>query len=126
MLPTLTGVTINNPGDDSTHRMTIQMTLISGGGGTTTIKNMSFNPPLALNVTTPAVGAPWTIDVENFFLSRAGDLTTNWQNSISRAGPSAFWFEFKKGDNLITVDSRFGQGSFNNLQTAFTFYPLYI
>lgn len=123
---TLSGVNINNPGDDYTHRMSIQVNFLSGGGGSTVIKNMSYSPPITLSVPTPGVGIPWTIDVENFFLSRAGDLTTNWQNSINRSGPSAFWFEFKKGNNLIVVDSRFGDGSFNSLQVAFTYYPLYI
>jgi hypothetical protein len=123
---TLSGVTINNPGDDFTHRMTIQMNFLSGGGGSSILKNMSYNPPLTLSVPTPGAGIPWTIDVENFFLSRAGDLTTNWQNSLNRSGPSAFWFEFKKGANTIVFDSRFGDGSFNSIQAVFTYYPLYL
>jgi len=121
------GTTIVNPGDDFTHRMSIQINpIFIGGGGSTTLRNNSYSPPISLSVPTPQPGIPWTVDVENFFLVRAGDLTTNWQNYINRSGPSAFWFEFKKGNNVISLDSRYGQGSFNNIQVIFTFYPLYL
>jgi len=127
MSGTLTGFTINNPGDDFTHRMSIQINpIVIGGGGSTVLRNNSYSPPIVLQVPTPQTGIPWTVDVENFFLSKAGDLTTNWQNSINRSGPSAFWFEFKKGNNVIILDSRYGQGSFNSIQAIFTFYPLYL
>jgi len=123
----LAGATVNNPGDDSTTRMTIQVVpQLIGGGGTTTISNITFTPELKFSVPTPSPGIPWTVDVPNFFLARGGDFTTNWQTSLNRSGPSPFWMELKRGNNTITVNSRYGDGGFNSIQLIFTFYPLYL
>lgn len=127
----LSGATLTNPGDDTTVKIIIQVTMgFPWGGGTTILRNTSFNPEIRLSLpnTGPAGGTayPWTVDVENFFLAQSGDFSTNRQNSIASRSGSAFWFALKKGDNNIIVDSRYGDGSFNNVTVQFTYYPVYL
>lgn len=130
------GHTVSVLGDDSTYKITMVIrnngsgAAFPGGGnwgtGTTILRNITYSPPIAFVVPTPVPGVPWNVDVENFFLGQSGDTTVNRQNQIQARSGSPFWFELKKGDNNIIIDSRFGQGSANPIAVDFTYFPVYL
>jgi hypothetical protein len=122
----LIGGIVNNPGDDRTIKILLNVRPTGViNPGSVSITNHSYSPPIKVGIPTPATGVVSSLDVENFFYSRGGDMTVNWQSTLNYTG-SSFWMELKKGENRISIDSRFGQGNFNPLVLDIFYIPVYL